>query len=96
MAIDFYYGSGSPFAWRVWLALEHKALPYELKVMSFDSGDLEKFFQRCVAATRADELGKNRIAFGPLAINQPMGGLMLPLLARVLGKDAAKFAKENP
>jgi len=42
MAIDFYYGSGSPFAWRVWLALEHKALPYELKVMSFDSGDLEK------------------------------------------------------
>ena len=24
MAIVFYYGSGSPFAWRVWLALEHK------------------------------------------------------------------------
>src|SRR5262245_46727958 len=42
MAIDFYYGSGSPFAWRVWLALEHKALAYELKMMSFDAGDLEK------------------------------------------------------
>ena len=26
MAITFYYGAGSPFAWRVWLALEHKAL----------------------------------------------------------------------
>lgn len=42
MAIHFYYGSGSPYAWRVWLALEHKKLPYELKVMSFTSGDLRK------------------------------------------------------
>jgi glutathione S-transferase len=42
MAIVFYYGSGSPFAWRVWLALEHKRLPYELRVMSFDKGDLKQ------------------------------------------------------
>ena len=42
MALDFYYGSGSPYAWRVWLALEHKQVPYELKLMSFDAGDLEK------------------------------------------------------
>jgi glutathione S-transferase len=42
MAIDFYYASGSPYAWRVWLALEHKQLPYELKLMSFDAGDLQK------------------------------------------------------
>ena len=41
MAIVFYCGSGSPFAWRVWLALEHKALPYELRMMSFDRGDLK-------------------------------------------------------
>jgi len=41
MSIDFYCGSGSPYAWRVWLALEHKALPYELRVMSFDRGDLK-------------------------------------------------------
>ena len=41
MALDFYYGSGSPYAWRVWLALEHKQLSYELKVMSFDGGDLK-------------------------------------------------------
>ena len=35
-----YVGSGSPYAWRVWLALEHKALPYELRVLSFSAGDL--------------------------------------------------------
>jgi glutathione S-transferase len=39
MALTFYYGSGSPFAWKVWLALEHKAVPYDLKVLSFDKGD---------------------------------------------------------
>lgn len=42
MALDFYYGSGSPFAWRVWLALEHKGIPYTFKLMSFDAGDLGK------------------------------------------------------
>ena len=36
-----YVGSGSPYAWRVWLALEHKALPYDLRVLSFSSGDLK-------------------------------------------------------
>ena len=41
MALTFYYGSGSPFAWRVWLALEHKRLAYELKLMSFSAGDLK-------------------------------------------------------
>ena len=40
--ITFYYGSGSPFAWRVWLALEHKNLAYDLKEMSFSNGDLKK------------------------------------------------------
>jgi glutathione S-transferase len=39
MALTFYCGSGSPFAWRVWLALEHKAIPYDLKVLSFDKGE---------------------------------------------------------
>jgi glutathione S-transferase len=42
MALDFYFGSGSPYAWRVWLALEHKAIPYTFKLMSFDAGDTEK------------------------------------------------------
>jgi glutathione S-transferase len=39
MALTFYYGSGSPYAWKVWLALEHKTIPYELKTLSFDKGD---------------------------------------------------------
>ena len=42
MALTFYYGSGSPYAWRVWLALEHKHIAYELKTMSFSAGDLRK------------------------------------------------------
>jgi glutathione S-transferase len=39
MSLTFYYGSGSPFAWRVWLALEHKGIAYEAKRLSFDAGD---------------------------------------------------------
>ena len=35
-----YIMSGSPYAWRVWLALEHKRLPYTLRVMSYSDGDL--------------------------------------------------------
>ena len=39
--LTFYYASGSPYAWRVWLALEHKGIPYALKTLSFDAGDLK-------------------------------------------------------
>lgn len=39
--LTFYYGSGSPFAWRVWLALEHKQIPYEIRTLSFSSGELK-------------------------------------------------------
>ncbi len=42
MAVDFHHGHGSPFSWRVWLALEHKQVPYELKLLSFAAGDTEK------------------------------------------------------
>ncbi len=38
----FYAGSGSPYVWKVWLALEHKGLPYELRMLSFQAGDLRK------------------------------------------------------
>lgn len=41
MAMTFYYGSGSPYAWRVWYALEHKQIPYTFKLLSFDAGDLQ-------------------------------------------------------
>ena len=42
MSITLYYGSGSPYAWRVQLGLEHKALPYERKILSFSAGDTRK------------------------------------------------------
>ena len=41
MTTTLHYASGSPYAWRVWLALEHKGVPYELKTLSFDAGDLK-------------------------------------------------------
>ena len=40
--IKFYYGSGSPYAWRVQLALEAKGIPYDRKVLSFSAGDTKK------------------------------------------------------
>jgi glutathione S-transferase len=42
MSLLLYYGSGSPWAWRTQFALEHKALPYERKVLSFAAGDTRK------------------------------------------------------
>jgi glutathione S-transferase len=42
MALTFYCGSGSPFAWKVWLTLEHKGVPYEFKLLSFDAKDTQK------------------------------------------------------
>ncbi|MFI4889003.1 MAG: glutathione S-transferase family protein [Steroidobacterales bacterium] len=36
MAITLYWGSGSPFSWRVLLALEHKGLQYESRLLQFD------------------------------------------------------------
>ena len=46
--IHFYCGSGSPYAWRVWLALEHKTLPYELHMLSFAAGDLRSDAYRAI------------------------------------------------
>src|SRR5512141_342020 len=42
MAVVFYHGHGSPFSWRVWLALEAKSIPYELKILSFQNEDTRK------------------------------------------------------
>jgi len=39
MAIEVYWGSGSPFAWRVMLALEVKGLAYESKLLEFSKGE---------------------------------------------------------
>jgi glutathione S-transferase len=35
MAIELYWGSGSPYSWRVQLALEYKRLPYESRELQF-------------------------------------------------------------
>jgi glutathione S-transferase len=42
MAITLYGGSGSPPVWKVWLTLEHKKVPYQLKMLSFEAGDQKK------------------------------------------------------
>jgi glutathione S-transferase len=39
MAIELYWGSGSPFAWRVMLTLEVKGLTYESKLLEFSKRD---------------------------------------------------------
>jgi glutathione S-transferase len=39
MAIELYWGSGSPFAWRVMLTLEVKGLRYESKLLEFSKGE---------------------------------------------------------
>ena len=41
MSIKFHCLSGSPFSWKVWLALEHKALTYDIQVLKADAGDLK-------------------------------------------------------
>lgn len=42
MTITFHYLSGSPFSWKVWLALEHKGLRYRLHALKADAGDLKR------------------------------------------------------
>ena len=35
MAIEIYWGSGSPYSWRVLLALEYKRLAYDSHLLQF-------------------------------------------------------------
>jgi glutathione S-transferase len=37
MFLTFYHGHGSPYSWRVWLALERLEMPYEIDVISFSA-----------------------------------------------------------
>jgi glutathione S-transferase len=39
--LEIYWGSGSPFAWRVLLAAEIKRVPYESRLLEFSKGDLK-------------------------------------------------------
>ncbi|HEY2628204.1 MAG TPA: glutathione S-transferase family protein [Usitatibacter sp.] len=40
--MDFYHGHGSAPSWRVWLALEFKGVPYDVKILSFSDNDTTK------------------------------------------------------
>jgi len=42
MTITLHAMSGSPFSWKVALALEHKQLDYQLRWLSADAGDLKR------------------------------------------------------
>jgi glutathione S-transferase len=39
MAFTLYYVSGSPFSWRVYLALEHKQAEFSARLISFDKNE---------------------------------------------------------
>lgn len=39
MALTLYYVSGSPFSWRVYLALEHKQVEFSARMISFDKNE---------------------------------------------------------
>lgn len=39
MTIEVFWGSGSPFAWTVLLALEVKGVPYQSRLLSFSAGE---------------------------------------------------------
>lgn len=41
MSLIFYFLSGSPFSWKVWMALEHAGLSYEPRRLRVDAGDLQ-------------------------------------------------------
>ena len=61
MALDFYHGHGSPFSWRVHLALEHKKIPHILKVLSFQNQDTKKPEFKAVNP-RGERLTQHRLA----------------------------------
>jgi glutathione S-transferase len=48
MSLVLYFGSGSPFAWRVQLALEHKGIAYEARRLLFDRGDTRSAEYRAI------------------------------------------------
>lgn len=41
MALEVFWGSGSPYAWRVLLALEFKQIPYQSKRLNFSEDELK-------------------------------------------------------
>ena len=48
MTIELFWASGSPYAWRVQLTLEHKRVPYESRLLSFSNGDTKSDWFRAL------------------------------------------------
>jgi glutathione S-transferase len=46
--IELYWASGSPYAWRVMLTLEHKRVPYQSHLLSFSNGDTKSDWFRAL------------------------------------------------
>ena len=42
MSISLYYLRGSPYAWRVQLALEHKGIDHEIKTVDMGGGETRR------------------------------------------------------
>jgi len=55
-----------------------------------DPAAVEKYFEHVIAATRESQYGKRRIASGPLVAKEQDNARLLPVLARVLEKDAKR------
>ena len=63
MALTFYWGSGSPYAWRVLLALEYKRLQYTSHVLQFSKqGKMLNAFNMTKAPDRMAVNGLDEIA----------------------------------
>ena len=58
MALEVYWGSGSPYAWRVLLALELKGVPYQSRLLEFSREEQRHELlaaARLVVPVQADE-----------------------------------------
>jgi glutathione S-transferase len=42
MPVTLYSMSGSPYAWRAWLALVHKGVAFTHRILSYDAGDFKR------------------------------------------------------
>lgn len=59
-----------------------------------DLAAARKYFDRVIAATRSSELGRQRIAFGPLVAKEFDSAILAPLSA-ALGEDARAFQQRS-
>jgi len=93
MAITCYFGSGSPFSWRVMLAMEVKGLDYKAVELHFSKGDTKS----------ADHLARNPRAKVPVLVDDDLtiyeSTAILAYLERaypdtpIFGRDVAETAR---